>query len=606
MTNKIYNKFIPFLVFIQPIFDVITSFMTRSNYTITIGIVLKMIFLVLATIYLLFIDKNKKKNIIYLILIAVVIACNLLYNINTISSVLVKYFNYTFKYVYYTIMLLYFIRWVNNGNKIELEKFRIPIALICVSYILSIITKSSILSYDIYRIGISGWYYSANEFGTLLTVLFPVSMYNAFYSKNYKILDYILFLMCAGMLLGLGTKTGMLGYFLPIIVYIIYRLIMVKNEKLDYKFLLVGILLVGSLIFFNKMPAVQNIMKKIAFEKKKIANVIKDNTSNNNSSNNNSNNDNSNNNKTVKEPNKTETQKEIVTNTILSGRDKFEEKVKTASKDDNKVLNVLFGRIHLKESTILIVERDFKDIYNLFGVMALLIVAIPIMWICIRLLLLVLSDFKLLQNKKLVFLSISVLLALGIAYICGHTLLAPSSTTFLCLIMALLVEEMNTSQNKKGLKQVMFISSVGGHLTQLLELKNIFEEYSYVLVTEKTDVTKNMKDKYTMEFLPYGSRHQKLIYPFILLYNCLKSLIYIIKYNPEVIITTGANTAAAMCCLGKLFGKKVIYIESFAKRETPTITGKCIYKLHAYTVFVVQWESMLKNYPKAVCWGGIY
>ena len=155
-------------------------------------------------------------------------------------------------------------------------------------------------------------------------------------------------------------------------------------------------------------------------------------------------------------------------------------------------------------------------------------------------------------------------------------------------------------------KKVMFISSVGGHLTQLLELKSIFNDYKYVLITEKTDVSKELKSKYKMSFLPYGSRNQKFAYPFILLWSCIKSLFYFIKYNPNVIVTTGANTCAAMCCLGKIFGKKVIYVESFAKRNSPTVTGKMIYKLHAYTTFVVQWESMLEFYPKAEFWGGIY
>ena len=156
------------------------------------------------------------------------------------------------------------------------------------------------------------------------------------------------------------------------------------------------------------------------------------------------------------------------------------------------------------------------------------------------------------------------------------------------------------------MKKIMFISSTGGHLTQLLQLKELFKEYEYVLITEKTDVTKSMKSKYNMSFFPYGSRNQKLLYPFILLINCFMSLFYLIKYNPEVIVTTGANTAAAMCCLGKIFRKKVIYIESFAKNNSPTVTGKMIYKLHAYTTFVVQWENMLKYYPKAECWGWIY
>ena len=159
---------------------------------------------------------------------------------------------------------------------------------------------------------------------------------------------------------------------------------------------------------------------------------------------------------------------------------------------------------------------------------------------------------------------------------------------------------------KKNKNKLMFISSVGGHLTQLLQLKHLFQNYDYVLITEKNDVTKDLQDKYNVNFLPYGSRNQKLKYIFILFRNCIKSLYYFIKYRPDVIISTGANTAAAMCCLGKLFGKKVIYIESFAKSNSPTITGKWIYKLKAYTVFVVQWESMKKFYPKAECWGWIY
>lgn len=171
------------------------------------------------------------------------------------------------------------------------------------------------------------------------------------------------------------------------------------------------------------------------------------------------------------------------------------------------------------------------------------------------------------------------------------------------LMFYFLFEEYKLSPKKSD---VMFISSVGGHLTQMLELKSLFNKYSYVLITEYTDVTNGLKEKYNVSYLPYCSRNQKYTYPFILLWNCIKSLYYIIKYNPQVIITTGANTAAAMCCLGKLFGKKVIFIESYAKRTSPTITGKFIYKLHAYTTFIVQWEGMLKYYPKAVYWGGIY
>lgn len=154
------------------------------------------------------------------------------------------------------------------------------------------------------------------------------------------------------------------------------------------------------------------------------------------------------------------------------------------------------------------------------------------------------------------------------------------------------------------MKKVMFISSVGGHLTQLLELKNIFNDYDYVLVTEKNDVTKNMKDKYHMEYLVYGSRQYLFRYIFKFIYNIFKSFYLFCKYRPKVIVTTGTHTAVPMCYIGRLFGRKVIFIESYAKRTSPTLSGRLVYPIA--TTFIVQWEPMLEFYPKAKYFGGIY
>ena len=35
------------------------------------------------------------------------------------------------------------------------------------------------------------------------------------------------------------------------------------------------------------------------------------------------------------------------------------------------------------------------------------------------------------------------------------------------------------------MKKVIFISSMGGHLTELMQLKSIFKDYDYKLVKEK-------------------------------------------------------------------------------------------------------------------------
>ena len=154
------------------------------------------------------------------------------------------------------------------------------------------------------------------------------------------------------------------------------------------------------------------------------------------------------------------------------------------------------------------------------------------------------------------------------------------------------------------MKKVMFISSVGGHLTQLSELSPIFKNYEYVLVTEKTAVTKSMNNKYKMEYLVYGSRQYLFKYIFKFLYNIFKSFYLFFKYNPNVIVTTGAHTSVPMCYIGRLFRKKVIFIESYAKRTSPTLSGRLVYPVAS--IFIVQWDTMLKFYPKAKYFGGIY
>lgn len=155
-------------------------------------------------------------------------------------------------------------------------------------------------------------------------------------------------------------------------------------------------------------------------------------------------------------------------------------------------------------------------------------------------------------------------------------------------------------------KKVLFISSTGGHLTEMLMLNDLFKQYDYHIITEKTKSTASMIKKYNkkINFLFYGTKDHLLIYPFKLIANCFKSLYYYFKIRPDFIITTGAHTAGPMCCIGKIFGSKIIYIETFANIKSKTITGKLIY--HFADLFLVQWESMLKLYPKATYSGWIF
>lgn len=156
------------------------------------------------------------------------------------------------------------------------------------------------------------------------------------------------------------------------------------------------------------------------------------------------------------------------------------------------------------------------------------------------------------------------------------------------------------------MKRVLFISSTGGHLHELLQLSPLFKKYDYHIITERTKSNLSLINKYPkrVNYLIYGTKSNLLTYPFKLFINSFISLFLYFKIRPKVIITTGAHTAGPMCCIGKLLGSKIIYIESFANIHTKTITGRIIY--HFANLFIVQWKSMLKLYPKAIYGGWIY
>lgn len=155
------------------------------------------------------------------------------------------------------------------------------------------------------------------------------------------------------------------------------------------------------------------------------------------------------------------------------------------------------------------------------------------------------------------------------------------------------------------MKKCMFISSGGGHLEELLQLESLFDKCEYSLITEKTQTTTYLKDKYkNVSYLVYGTKDHLLPYLFIFPFNIIKSFFLFLKYKPEYIITTGTHTAVPMCKIGKLFKSKVIFIETLANSIKPTKAGRMVYK--DADLFLVQWESMLKVYPDASYWGGVF
>lgn len=151
-------------------------------------------------------------------------------------------------------------------------------------------------------------------------------------------------------------------------------------------------------------------------------------------------------------------------------------------------------------------------------------------------------------------------------------------------------------------KKLCFAASSGGHFEQITMLAPLMKKYESFIVTERTQYEASI-DGEQMYYLQQVNRNEAL-FLFRMTVNTFKSMGLFFKEKPDVVITTGVLAVVPLCLIAKVFKKRLIYIESFAKVSSPTKTGQILYRLADQ--FYVQWESMLEFYPNAIYLGGIY
>ncbi len=150
--------------------------------------------------------------------------------------------------------------------------------------------------------------------------------------------------------------------------------------------------------------------------------------------------------------------------------------------------------------------------------------------------------------------------------------------------------------------KLCFAASSGGHFEQILMLRPLMERYDSFLVTEKTPYGAGPEGIRCHYLLQVNRREWSCIPRLVV--NGVRSLRIYLAERPDIVISTGALGTVPLCLLCKLMGKKLVFIETFAKVTSPTLTGRFLYRYADR--FYVQWPQMRRFYEKAVCLGGIY
>jgi len=150
---------------------------------------------------------------------------------------------------------------------------------------------------------------------------------------------------------------------------------------------------------------------------------------------------------------------------------------------------------------------------------------------------------------------------------------------------------------KNNLPKIGIITSRGGHLFQVNQLKSWWQQYPRFWVTAPGGDTDYFLKG---EKIYYGHfPEQKNIL------NAIKNTFLAIKIisqeKPDIIFSDGAGIAPPFFFIGKLFGCKLIYMEPYDFIKFPTLTGKILQ--HFVDLFLVQHPSQKKFFKKAKFWG---
>ena len=380
--DKNMNKVLIIFLFMQPIIDVLTAVMIHCFKTeFTIGVVLRILFLVFVVYYLFFVYKNKerKKSIIYIITILIYI---LLFSVNILYSKGMNAFIFelksTIKTFYFPILLVCIYEVFRIKKNIIKPRF---LKNLFIFYGLLVFIPNILgLGYDSYAVtksGSIGWFYSANEISSIFSIL------------------------------------------MPIFIYIVLVYISIKRKK--YKkvgLLAVGVLLISSIgiLVIPRTNFYKNIVVHLEFLGVKNVSDI------------------------VKSPKVLD---HFIFSQRLSFWSKTNRIYKNSNLASKVVGIGYIDNYATDEVSMKMVEMDYVDIFYRHGIVGFIIYMSSFIYMVVKLIKKYFNNSKINNRNKIVqAYMLSLVLSVVLAFLTGHVITSPSVSIFVALIFNLFYNEL--------------------------------------------------------------------------------------------------------------------------------------------------------------------
>ncbi|MBU0576830.1 UDP-N-acetylglucosamine--LPS N-acetylglucosamine transferase [Patescibacteria group bacterium] len=145
--------------------------------------------------------------------------------------------------------------------------------------------------------------------------------------------------------------------------------------------------------------------------------------------------------------------------------------------------------------------------------------------------------------------------------------------------------------------KIGLVTSAGGHLFQLLQLKSCWENRVHFWVSfDKSDTISLLEGENL--YLAYYPESRNILNFF---YNLWLAFKILLKEKPQVLISAGAGIAPPFFIVGKLFGMTLVFIEPLDFIDKPSLSGRLVYLLA--DLFLIQNVQQQRFFPKAKYWG---
>ena len=140
---------------------------------------------------------------------------------------------------------------------------------------------------------------------------------------------------------------------------------------------------------------------------------------------------------------------------------------------------------------------------------------------------------------------------------------------------------------------VLLVCSAGGHLFQLVLIADAWRDLSRAWVTLDREDSRSLLIGETVFYGHWPTTRNALN----LVRNLRLAFRLVRRLRPRAIVTTGAGIAVPFAWVGRIFGAKVVYVESLTRIEAPSLSCRLVSSV-ADRVYV-QWPELTRTLPRS-------